>query len=371
MWALAGPSFCREAFAAWSLRSLVATCGRGLVEFDDDEETRAALIEAAKQTPELFDHALQSARDERARREALQAATTDHESRGYVIVDPENPEHEAYVPVRDLETTEGRYVFPTTKEMDELDGRGVHVADYWGNVRAVYYLRDPEAVGYRRQRHAQAANSGPRTEEQKAEARQVRANNKAWDSAEVVRRKFLAALVTRKALSKDAARVIASGLTTHRREVGRAVQDGSELAHSLLRVKRETGYGSDSLGKYVAATPTKAQHVALAVVLGGIEASTGRHSWRNPDAATAAYLRQLAAWGYALSEVDQIITDRDEKRRADRDAANETDAIEEDTTAPQTDTQEPELDTAAVEDGPEPIAADPADEPEPDPAAAA
>jgi len=356
---------------AMTAHQLTLDQAAGLVEFDDDDEARASLIAAACQTPEQFDHALQRARDERARREALQAAITDHESRGYVILDPENPEHEAYVSVHELETAEGRYVHLTAKEVDELDGRGVRVTDYWGNVRTIYYLRDPEAVGYRRQLRTQATTSGPRTEEQKAERRQVVANNKAWDSAEVVRRKFLAALVTRKALPKDAARVIAAGLTTHRHAVGRAVQEGSALAHELLGVKRESGYYSDALGQYAAATPTKAQHVALAVVLGGIETSTGRQSWRSPDDTTAAYLRQLAAWGYALSEVEQIITDLDERRRADRDAANAADADAEDTTEPEADTDGPELDTAAVEDGAEPIAADPAEDPEPDPAEAA
>lgn len=58
--------------------------------------------------------------------------------------------------------------------------------------------------------------------------------------------------------------------------------------------------------------------------------------------------------GYNLSEVEQIITDLDEKRRAQRDAANVADAAEEDTTEPATDTEEPELDTAAVENDPRP-----------------
>ncbi|WP_367201089.1 ParB/RepB/Spo0J family partition protein [Clavibacter michiganensis] len=53
-----------------------------LVELDDDEETRAALIKTAVTVPAQFEHELQRARDERARREALQAAITDHESRG-------------------------------------------------------------------------------------------------------------------------------------------------------------------------------------------------------------------------------------------------------------------------------------------------
>ncbi|MFT7712333.1 ParB/RepB/Spo0J family partition protein [Clavibacter tessellarius] len=354
---------------AMTAHQLTLDQAAGLVEFDDDEEARASLIAAARQTPELFDHALQTVRDERARREALQAAITDHESRGYVILDPENPEHTAYVPLHDVEGAEGGYVHLPAEKVDKLDGRGVSIVIYSRRVEVTYYLRDPEAVGYHRRTRGNA--SGPMTDEQKAERRQVVANNKAWDSAEVVRRKFLAALVARKALPKDAARVIAAGLTTHRHAVGRAVQEGSALAHELLGVKRESGYYSDALGQYAAATPTKAQHVALAVVLGGIEASTGRQSWRSPDDTTAAYLRQLAAWGYALSEVEQIITDLDERRRADRGAVDKADAAVEDTTEPETDTEGPELDTAAVEDGPEPIAADPAEDPEPDPAEAA
>ncbi|WP_316295785.1 ParB/RepB/Spo0J family partition protein [Clavibacter michiganensis] len=341
----------------------------GLVEFDDDEETRASLIAAAKQTPELFDHALQSARDERARREALQAAITDHERRGYVILDPENPEHTAYVPVHDVQTAEGGYVHLPAEKVDTLDGRGVSIVIYFRRVEVTYYLRDPEAVGYRRRTHGTA--SGPMTEEQKAERRQVVANNKAWDSAEVVRRKFLAALVTRKALPKDAARVIAAGLTTHRRAVGRAVQECSPLAHELLGIPSASGYYGDALGSHVEAVPTKAQHVALAVVLGGVEASMSRETWRSAPAEAAAYLRQLATWGYALSEVEQHITDLDDKRRADRDAAAEADAAAEDTTEPETDTDGPELDTAAVADSAEPGDADPAEDPEPDPAEAA
>ncbi len=178
-------------------------------------------------------------------------------------------------------------------------------------------------------------------------------------------REFVAALVKRRALPKDAASVLAAALATYRYEVGRTVQDGSAVAHGFLGVARERGYYSDALSQSAAAT--KAQHVALAVVLGGIEASMSRESWRSPDATAAVYLRQLVAWGYNLSEVEQIITDLDEKRRAQRDAANVADAAEEDTTEPATDTEEPELDTAAVENDPASADSDPAVEPEADP----
>ncbi|WP_316302979.1 hypothetical protein [Clavibacter michiganensis] len=146
------------------------------------------------------------------------------------------------------------------------------------------------------------------TDEQKAERRTLIANNKAWASAETVRREWLAALVIRKQLPKGAAQVITSGLTTHRQSVGTAVRDGSALAHTLLGVERASYGEPDRLAALVDATPTKAQHVALAVVLGGIEASITKETWRRPSHTAEVYFRQLATWGYGLSEVEQIVT---------------------------------------------------------------
>ena len=54
-------------------------------------------------------------------------------------------------------------------------------------------------------------------------------------------------------------------------------------------------------------SPTKAQHVRLTIVLAGIEDSTSKETWRYPDAHNARYFEQLAAWGYNLSEVEQIV----------------------------------------------------------------
>ncbi|WP_248888136.1 ParB/RepB/Spo0J family partition protein [Clavibacter nebraskensis] len=371
-----------SAAAALTDHQLTLDQAAALVEFDEYPKIQARLIDTVRTNPGRFAHELRFAQNELTRKKAVQAAIADHESRGYVIVNPENPEHAAFVPVRDLVTMDGGDALLTAEKMDALDGRGVRVIAYLRDPEPVYYLRDPEAVGYRRDETTTTATSagvGSMSEEQKAEQkaerRRVIANNKAWDSAESVRREFVAALVTRRALPKDAASFIAAGLTTHRYEVGRAVQVGSALAHEFLGVECERGYYSDSLGQYAAATPTKAQHVALAVVLGGIEASMSRESWRSPDATAAAYLRQLVAWGYNLSEVEQIITDLDEKRRADRDAAasaaEETTAPATDTTEPETDTDGPEQDTAVVEDGPAPADTDPAVEPEADPAEAA
>lgn len=127
-------------------------------------------------------------------------------------------------------------------------------------------------------------------------------------SAETVRRAWLAEFLTRKTLPKDAAKVIALGLTIHRRDMGSATANGNELAHQLLGIERG-GYYDDKLAAHVEQSPTKAQHVSLAVVLGGIESATSKSTWRYPEATKSAYLAQLAAWGYSLSEVEQIVID--------------------------------------------------------------
>ena len=84
--------------------------------------------------------------------------------------------------------------------------------------------------------------------------------------------------------------MIAHGLTTHRRDVATAAERGNDLAHTLLGIER-AGYGEgDKLAAYLETNPTKAQHVSLAVVLGGIESSTSKNTWRYPEPTKAAYL---------------------------------------------------------------------------------
>jgi ParB family chromosome partitioning protein len=78
--------------------------------------------------------------------------------------------------------------------------------------------------------------------------------------------------------------VIAHGLTTHRREVGSAAGNGNGLAHTLLGIERGGYWDGDKLATMIEQSPAKAQHVALAVVLGGIEDSTSKNTWRSPNA---------------------------------------------------------------------------------------
>ena len=117
-----------------------------------------------------------------------------------------------------------------------------------------------------------------------------------------MRRAWLAEFLTRKTLPKDAAKVIALGLTIHRRDVGSATANGNELAHQLLGIERG-GYYDDKLAAHVEQSPTKAQHVSLAVVLGGIESATSKSTWRYPEATKAAYLAQLGLYAQIAGQL--------------------------------------------------------------------
>ena len=69
----------------------------------------------------------------------------------------------------------------------------------------------------------------------------------------------------------------------------------------------------------MASTPARASVLTLGLLLGGIEAGTGRHSWRRPTATTRSYFAALERWGYVLSDVEHLVL-------ADPDADPEADA---------------------------------------------
>ena len=132
-----------------------------------------------------------------------------------------------------------------------------------------------------------------------------------------MRREWLTQFLSRKTLPKDATQVIAQCLTTHRRDVGSAASNGNTLAHVRLRIERGGNWDGDKLNALMEHSPAKAQHISLAVVLGGFEDSTGKTTWRYPEASKASYFQQLAAWGYGLSTVEQIVVDGTASRPAE------------------------------------------------------
>lgn len=278
-----------------------------LIEFDDDQDTRTDLIEVATHDPAQFAHAAQRARDERARAKTKADTEADLTSRGYEVLDRDRGYYETdYTRLSELVTPDGDRA--TVEHIENIDGRAAYVRVYLtGSADITYYVRDPKTAGLRKASNA-GSTSGPMTDEQKAERKTLIANNKAWASAEIVRREWLTTFLSRKTLPKDAAVVIATGLTVHRQAVSLATRDGNTLAHELLGIERGGYWEADKLAALIEHTPAKAQHIALAVVLGAIENVTSKQTWRHPSPTDRSYFTQLAAWGYGLSEVEQIVT---------------------------------------------------------------
>jgi len=334
----AGISVAENATATSAINAYDLTLDQAavLIEFEGEDEIVDRLIEVATSDPGGFEHAAQRARDDKERAEGIARATDDALVRGFRILDrqPSTWQADEHTSINDLATAEGERA--TVENIEAIEGRAAYVDTTWdGDLRVSYYLPTDgiKAAGFKK-RATDGTVRQPMTEDEKAERKVLIANNKAWKSAETVRRAWLAALVNRKTLPKDTARFIARGVTEFAADLARGVQNGNMLAHEFFDLDRGSSYyAPDKLAGIVEATPTKANHVSLAVVLGAIEGGTSVQTWRSPDRDAAAYFAQIAAWGYPLSEVEQIVIDKhaelQEARAAQRAAFEAQNAADE------------------------------------------
>jgi ParB family chromosome partitioning protein len=310
-----------------------------LIDFEDDPDALTALRDTAKRNPDGFDHHAQRLLDDKATKEEIAALTADYEAQGYTVVAWPSWDDTDTLFLRDLTDAEGERL--TEENYTGKPGHAVAIGERWGSVSVGHVVVDWKAHGLRKISSTGSLRGGKMTEDEKAERRRVVANNKAWDSAEKVRRAWLTKFLGRKRLPGDAAAFAAITLTTATFEVGRAVQDHHTLACELISTEYRYG-GVHPLAAQVIAAPTKAAHVTLAVALAALEGATSRATWRDPGKGARRYFQQLAAWGYTLSEVEQIVIGTN--------AAEDTDAAEDTEDAPTEDATEAEDVAESVED---------------------
>lgn len=277
-----------------------------LLEFEDDQALVDELTAVAVSDPDYFPHAVVQARQDREAQAKREAAEQVEAAKGHRILTEHPGQSLNPAPLYLLRNAEGEPV--TADSIQGTAGVAVRVR-VWagqGDVELSYFIDDPEQNGYtfRPGYTNQPEQKGPMTDEQKAERKTLIANNKAWAAAEVVRREWVTKFLARRNMPKDAPAVLASLLgSTSARNVAQGINDGSGLAKEFLGLER--GYG-EQIAEYAAAHPTKAMHAVVAVVLGGIEDTTDRWNWRNPDERIARYLEVLGGWGYPLSPVEMI-----------------------------------------------------------------
>lgn len=297
-----------------------------LIEFDDDAKSVKSLRETAQRNPGDFAHAAQRLRDKRATARQIAELVEGFTSRGITVVPWPHREDKDTVPVSDLTEHDGTALTP-----DSYEGRGgyrVAVHEQWGEIEVGHFVNDWKKWGLKKRR-ANGTAVTPWTDAEKQERRELIANNKAWDSAEVVRRDWLAGFLARKTTPKNAALFAATALASEAfsGRLREALGDHHATACVLLGVEYRWGAAHPLTGL---AEAGRVNTALLAVVVGALEAGTSRNTWRTPGHADVAYFTALTEWGYALSDVEGIVLGIQPEPVADEDG----DAEEESDTEP-------------------------------------
>lgn len=173
------------------------------------------------------------------------------------------------------------------------------------------------------------ADAEAEREANRAERRTVILNNKAWDSAETVRRDWLATFRTRKTPPDAAEELITAAILLADCNLSRAMTGNHQLLRGWLGLEPRTWQAPDQLPGYLCEvrTPKRQVMLALAAVLAAWEEGLSRESWRRPDRWNARVLTGITSWGYQASPVESLmITTEDSAPTADDTA--ETSAVD-------------------------------------------
>jgi ParB family chromosome partitioning protein len=280
-----------------------------IAEFEDEPETVVELVNAA--AGGRFEHTVQRKRDHRAAVQAKASCVAQLEADGVKVV--ERPDYSS-----------------STKSLERLvDAKGKKItraahAKCAGHVawpershtgiayKPEFGCTNPTRYGHRDTWSSSSSKqkADDMTEAQRAAAKQERRlvieNNKAWGSAQTVRREWLASFAKVKTPPKGAAAFIATSNTKDSTQFD--YHDGpGKLCVDWLSLK--TTPGRFDLSKTVeTATEARALVIALVYNLALYEDHLSQQAWRMDGTTSAAgrYLRFLASCGYQLSEVEEF-----------------------------------------------------------------
>ncbi|MEA5456927.1 ParB N-terminal domain-containing protein [Sinomonas sp. JGH33] len=274
-----------------------------LAEFEDDAEATAELESVIADEPDQLDHLAQRLRNNRAIAARLAEAKAEAEAQGLTVVARIGYDaSDEALPLRYLVDAEG-----SQPAEDAANAVALRLYQTDGEISREPGIVGWKELGYRyKSPYGEVRQSGPMTEEQKAERKTLIANNKAMDAAQAVRREWVRTLLARKSAPKGWQRFLAVAHTRHHN----VIRDRSaDLAAELAGVAKEKDYLSAALTEHVAAHPGRPEVALLALALAGLEENVDRQAWRRPGNGARFYLSQLAEWGYPLSDVERIITD--------------------------------------------------------------
>ena len=275
-----------------------------IAEFEGDADAVKALRRAAEYGDGDFAHEAQRQRDRKDAKAEAEATVKRLTEQGYRQIAWPSYDDKDTRPFADLTKADGTAI--TEDNYLGGDGHRFAVRESWRGIEVGHFVTDWKKWGLKKRKADGTANT-PWTDEQKAERKELIANNKAWESAEKVRRAWLTTFLSRKTLPKDALAFAARTAATGGGQFSKEVTDRHRLARTLLGIGDFSWGGPDSLVALIEHQPGRVGHVLTALALAAHEAATGKHTWHNPSRDARAYFTALAAWGYTLSDVEQIV----------------------------------------------------------------
>lgn len=307
-------------------------------EFEDDARALERL-ERAKQFGRPLEHIAQQLRDEAKERALLFAEVDRLRAEGLPVADPDEVSDAHRLRIADhVDAADGEPI--PEDDWPSLPGAAVVVVGEWEYperedadeddddpdaepvqvFKPVWICRDPKAAGlvqrwnYRTGTHKtgdREADEEAAAEAAREERRRVIANNKAWASAEVVRREWLRQFLARKTAPQGAEALICEAVVGGQFTLTKAMDAAHPMLRELLGLDTASVYGGGrQAAEHLAeqrATPKAATMTTLAAVVTAWETSTGKHTWRNPSRWDARVLGALSTWGYQPSEVESIL----------------------------------------------------------------
>jgi ParB family chromosome partitioning protein len=305
-----------------------------VAEFEEDGEAVKRLILAAQRGG--FDHYVQQLREDRQEKVEIAKAEAELTKQGVTVVgEPErNSPVTPLIQIRRTKKTltdqahascPGHAAFVEAYfEYDDDDDPEAEASDtgHWV-TEATFVCTDPVAYGHLKAAGTAAEANIPRDtsaqdtadEAAREKRRRVLANNKAWRSAETVRRDWLKTFLARKTAPSGSIRFLTNAVVDAY-SVSRMAQSRHELATDLLGITVKDPAWSNArptIKKAIgAAADGRGQVIAIGIVLADRESSLGVNTWRSPYWEAAEYLRQLVEWGYEPSEIEQSVIDRSE-----------------------------------------------------------
>ena len=335
--AVAGSGAARAAGDDLTLEQLLV-----IAEFDGDPDAQARLADGLRWGN--FTHVAQKLRDARADREAKQKILDDAAAHGIPVVDGAGYDHTAQ-PLSRIGIDGDDAI---EEHRRNCAGHAVMVTTDWSGTGRIWVAKpvcqDPVTNGHTVpdwvQREMAGSAAAPKkkvadmdpeeAEKARAERKQVRDNNLAWQSAVVVRREWLAnGFVKRMAVPAGAELFIVGELLRNPHYLHDGLSDGlTPLATAVLPAGAKLPLPHSELAEHLVGKITTSKRgvvLAAAVIFYAWEDDHGgddlaKTTWRRFTADDTRVLLQMEKWGYELSDVERLVAypKRDTKARVTR-----------------------------------------------------